>query len=58
MADRVGEDVFLLLPRVLLEGGASTSGLGAEALGLLAKNAYWNMYKQKEEESSRELCCR
>ena len=52
MADGVGEDVFLLLPRVLLEGGASTSGLGAEALGLLAENAYWNMYNQKEEESS------
>ena len=45
MADGVGEDVFLLLPWVLLEGGASTSGLGAEALGLLAENAYWNMYK-------------
>jgi len=36
VADGVGGDVFLLLPQVLLEGGAFTDGLGAEGLGLLA----------------------
>ena len=53
MANGVGEDVFLLLPRVLLEGGASKSGLGAEALGLLAKNAYWNVQAERGGELSR-----
>ena len=35
MADGAGGDVFLLLPQVLLKGGASTTSLGAEGLGLL-----------------------
>ena len=35
MADGAGGDVFLFLPRVLLEGGASMDGLGAKGLGLL-----------------------
>ena len=35
MANRAGRDVFLLLPWVLLEGGASRASLGAEGLGLL-----------------------
>lgn len=35
MADGADGDVFLLLPQVLLEGGASTNGLGAKGLGLL-----------------------
>ena len=34
MVDRADGDVFLLLPRVLLEGEASMDGLG-EGLGLL-----------------------
>ena len=36
MADGASGDVFLLLPRVLLEGGTSTDGLGVEGLDLFA----------------------
>ena len=36
MANGAGGDVFLLLPRVLLEGGASMTGLRVESLGLFA----------------------
>ena len=35
MVDGLSEDVFLLLPRVLLEGRASTDGFGAGGLSLL-----------------------
>ena len=35
MENGAGGDVFFLLPWVLLEGGASRVGLGAEGLGLL-----------------------
>ena len=34
MANEAGGDVFLLLPQVLLEGGASTDGFGVGGLGL------------------------
>ena len=36
MVDEGGRDVFLLLPRVLLEGGAFVDGRGAAGLGLPA----------------------
>ena len=36
VVDVGGGDVFLLLPRVLLEGGASVDGRGAAGLDLLA----------------------
>ena len=36
VVDQAGGDAFLLLPRVLLEGGASKDGLGVEGIGLLA----------------------
>ena len=36
MADVAGSNVFLLLPWVLLEGGASTDGFGVGGLGLPA----------------------
>ena len=36
MVERGGKDVFLFLPRVLLEARASILGLRAEGLGLLA----------------------
>lgn len=35
MADEAGRDVFLLLPRVLLEGRTSTDGFGVGGLGLV-----------------------
>ena len=34
MANEAGGDVFLLLPQVLLEGGASTDDFGVGGLGL------------------------
>ena len=36
MANGAGGDVFFLLPRVLLDRGASVDGFGAEGLSLLA----------------------
>ena len=36
MVDKGGGDVFLLLPRVLLERGVSVDGCGVEGLGLPA----------------------
>ena len=37
MANGASGDVFLMLPRVLLQGGASTDGFGVGGLGLPAR---------------------
>ena len=51
MADEGGGDVFLLLPRVLLEGRVSMVGLGAEGLRLHAieRLLEWVKAEGKEE---------
>ena len=56
MVDVGGEDVFLLLPWVLLEGRALADSCGVVGIDLPAIGVCWNGYEQKEEESSLKLC--
>ena len=51
VAEKSGGDIFLLLPQVLLEGGASMDDHGAAGLGLLAVRRLLNEYEQKGEEN-------